>query len=165
MAVITGNRIRQTRKHRAVLAAVLVAWLSSALQPCLMAMEMSPDPATDSVVSTSHASHVNHGGHSSADGAEAVPTCVHCPPAVDVQSQGVCESTLQADCDSQAVTKHDTRVPKFDPKDSDHSPIWLAPAVFQAADHTGNSVPALQPGKLIGPSGPDLKVFFCVYQI
>jgi hypothetical protein len=163
MAVISGNRIRQTRKRRTVLAAVLVAWLSAALQPCLMAMEMSADPAIESAELTSHASHANHGGHSSADGAEAAPTCVHCPPAADVQSQGICEGTAQADCDSQAVAKHDTRVPKFDSNDADHSPIWLAPAVFQAADR--NSVPALQPGKLIGPSGPDLKVLFCVYQI
>ncbi len=163
MAVISGNRIRQTRKCRTVLAAVLVAWLSSSLQPCLMAMEMSPDPATDSVVSTSHASHANHGGHSSQDEAEAIPTCVHCPPAVGVQSQGICESTLQADCDSETVAKHDTRVPKFDPNGADHSPIWPVPVVFQAVDR--NIVPARQSGKLVGPSGPDLKVLFCVYQI
>jgi hypothetical protein len=88
---------------------------------------------------------------------------VHCPPAVDVQSQGICESTLQADCDSETVAKHDTRVKKFDPNGADHSPIWLAATEFHAADR--NSVPALQPGKLIGPSGPDLKGLFCVYQI
>ena len=155
--------MRQTRNRRAVLAAVLVAWLSTSLQPCLMAMEMSPKPVIESAVSTSHASHANHAGYSSADGAEAVPTCVHCPPAVDVQCQGICESTVQADCDSQAVAKQDTRIPKFDPKDADHSPIWLVPAVFQTLDR--NSVPAPRSGNLVGSSGPDLRVLFCVYQI
>jgi hypothetical protein len=165
MAVISGNRIRQSRKRRAVLTAVLVAWLSTSLQPCLMAMEMSPDPAIESAVSTSHVGHAGHGGHSSHGEAEVGQTCAHCPPAVDAQSQVFCESTVQADCDSQTVAKHDTRVSKFDSKGADHSPIWLAPAVFQAANRTSKSSPALQPGKLIGPSGPDLKVLFCVYQI
>ena len=160
MAVILGNRIRQTRKRRAVLAAVLVAWLSTSLQPCLMAMEMSSDPAIESAELTSH---TGHSGHSSQGKAEMGHTCAHCPPAVDAQSQVSCESTVQADCDSQTVAKHDTRVSKFDSKDADQSPIWLGPAVFQAVDR--NSVPALQSGKLVGPSGPDLKVLFCVYQI
>lgn len=163
MAVISDKRIRQTRKRRAVLGVVLAAWLSGSLQPCLMAMEMPPEPATSSAMSADHGSHGGHGNHSPESAAETIQDCVHCPPAAEVLSQEICESSIQADCDAQPAAKHDSRNPKLDTKDVDHSLDCLPASVYQAADLVYEKFLPMPQDKSIGPVGPSLSILFCRY--
>lgn len=155
MAVTSNKRLQLTSTRRAVLGAVLIAWVSALFQPCLMAMEMSPEPAAHSAVSAGHASHGGHGNHSSDGNAEPIHNCAHCPPSADVRNQ--------ADCDSPSAAKHDSRYPKLDTRDVDHSPDWLPPSVVQALDLKYRKFLTLPQDKSIGPIGPALSILFCRY--
>ena len=70
----------------------VLAWLNIATQPCLMAMEMTPE------VTPAHepAAHSGHAGHMSDETGSA--DCGHCPPAMN-DHEVLCETGLAAGCE------------------------------------------------------------------
>ena len=121
MTLFTGNWIRHSNWGRTVLNAVLIAWLTTAFQPCLMAMEMSPEP----VAAMSMADHSDPGSQGDTS---TTDKCAHCP-TVGAQSKAACESVIQADCD-QSPDYYDARTSNVKAKDAPSDvPVGIAPTI------------------------------------
>lgn len=87
MAMLSLHRLRRTRCGRALSAAALVAWLTAAMQPCLMAMDLVEEPVPISYEQGHGSGHAMH-------------------EAADAES---CDSTLLSGCDLFPDVQIDTR--------------------------------------------------------
>lgn len=87
-----------TTRGRFLLGVFVVAWLNLAVQPCLMAMELAPEPA----VASGQLAHADHASHSSDH------NCDHCPPASSDHANA-CASAAAADCGSIPDYNYDSR--------------------------------------------------------
>lgn len=85
------NRLQSRASGRFVLGMLLVAWLSIAAQPCLMAME----PAADTSLASEQKVHSEHNGHASH--ARDLPDCGHCPSLTGDQAVQ-CVTGSASDC-------------------------------------------------------------------
>jgi len=156
MKRLASQQIRHKRTGRTVLAAVLVAWLTTALQPCLMAMEMPVEMATtemaaamDDVHQSSHHAE-SSGGH----------FCAHCPPATIVD-QASCQDVAPMDCDESVSYQTDSRNAKPVPKvSSDSLPCVLPIADLTAGKH-GAGVRLFDPDAAPLSAGPSLSILYC----
>jgi len=159
MTLFSHNQMQSGRWGRAVLSVVLVAWLTTALQPCLMAMEISP-PATAMSVSMG-----DHDGHASHEDASTSHHCPHCP-AADSLSQDACRTALQADCE-QSPDYYDVRTSSVKAKESPgDAPIGLAPPIADTSLH--ECLPMLFAQTLnscLPGSPPSLTLLHAVYLI
>jgi len=85
--------------------------MNAALQPCLMAMEMSPD---EELATSAHA---NHDSMLADSGDSASPSCQHCPPSMS-GSDGHCPTLEMSGCDLLPDIKQSDRVSKLDAGDA-----------------------------------------------
>ena len=127
----------------------MVAWLNLAVQPCLMAMEQSPEPATAMA-------HTAHAGHSDSH------HCDHCPPAMDQDFQA-CASSAVAACGVTPEFNSDARnkLPKL--KDISTYAVITEPLPQVAFDLPKDLAEPPDQADLQFPSGPPLNVRYCVY--
>lgn len=152
LSKIRANRSTWGRK---VLGVFVVAWMSAALQPCLMAMEMSPG---EEVATSAHA---NHDSSHSESSYSVVPTCQHCPPSISGGDRH-CETLEMSGCELLPDIKQGDRLSKLEAGDAhfvaivsnafrfDSRPLFVTP-------FSGDSV---------GPnysSGPPINLKNCVF--
>jgi hypothetical protein len=102
----TAGQTRIMARGRLFLGAFVIAWLNLTVQPCLMAMEVTPEPAAEAV----HATHLDHVNHS------AGHDCDHCPPA-SIDRAKICNSVEAFDCSSVSDFNTDARKGSPKPKD------------------------------------------------
>ena len=109
------NQTLATSWGRFVLGAFVFAWLNVAAQPCLMAMEMSAEPAA-----MSH--HDGHGLHQpeaeSMHGQDAGHNCGHCSTSGAGAHQSSCAGMQAADCTDLPESNIDIRPVKLQLKDA-----------------------------------------------
>lgn len=127
----------------------MVAWLNLAAQPCLMAMEQAPEPATATA-------HMAHAGHSDSH------HCDHCPPAMD-QNYEACVSSAASACGVTPDYNNDARNKLPELKDI---PTYVAIADLLPLVEFEFQKDFVQPPDQAGlhfPGGPSLNVRYCVY--
>ena len=103
MTLLGKIRAGQTTWGRRVLSVFVVAWISAAMQPCLMAMEMA-GPVEVTMA----------GDHSLSDHAEK-HSCPHCPPSSPHSDQ---TRALMADCGELPDFKQGDRFSKLEVDDT-----------------------------------------------
>jgi hypothetical protein len=129
-----------------------IAWLNLAIQPCLMAMEVTPA----SVVDAAHAAHMEHANQSPDH------DCDHCPPVLSDQSK-ICASAAASDCSSIPDYNYDGRNGSAKFKDI---PTYVAivdraiPFEFTIPTDSPPSVDCAAPDH---PNEPPLNIRFCVF--
>lgn len=160
MTLFAGNRNGHNRWGRTVLAAVLMAWLTTALQPCLMAMEVAPEPPD-----AKFAPMAGHEGHSAHEDTTTIDHCPHCP-AADAQSNDVCGTVLQADCD-QSPAYYDARTTSVKVNDTlSDMPVGLGPpSVVLALHGNWSKLPGLAVGLSLPGNSPSLRILYGIYLI
>lgn len=134
---------------RIALATFLVAWLNLAVQPCLMAMELSAETATE-MGDSSHSSHSN-GQH-----------CGDCPPAMS-DGHNACATSAASACGIIPKLNLDARskLPKFKDASTFVLITELSPTFKFVLGNDPSGSP--DPVNLIYPSGPRLNVRHCVF--
>ena len=104
-------RGRMKARGRLVLSVFVIAWMSATLQPCLMAMEMSPnEPATISATA-------EHNGHKNHAATNEDHACPHCPPSASHDGDS-CTVTATSDCGNLPDAKPGERIPKVELSDT-----------------------------------------------
>ena len=107
MAPLSTIRANKGSWGRLILSVFVVVWMNAALQPCLMAMEMSSgEEAATSV-------HAGHDSMLADSGDSVVPSCQHCPPSMS-SGNGHCPTLEMSGCDLLPDVKQSDRVPKLD---------------------------------------------------
>ena len=117
-----GKELPNLAKHqtlvstwgRFVLGAFVFAWLNVAAQPCLMAMEMSVEPAIAPAHMDHGSQHVDHGSDHTVDMSEG---CGHCPPTGTAAHQGDCMTMQATDCTELPQSNVEARPLKVQLKD------------------------------------------------
>ena len=135
-----------------LLGVFVLAWLNLAAQPCLMAMEATPDAIVDSV----HAVHADHATHAPDH------DCDHCPPALSDHAKS-CASAAASDCSSIPEYNYDGRNGQSKIKDL---PTFVAIAVLAMPGEflvPTKSPPLLDCATLVHPNEPPLRIRFCVF--
>jgi len=97
-------------RGRLVLSVFVIAWMNATLQPCLMAMELSPN---DSVTISASAEHDVHQDHSANDVDHEDQACPHCPPSTSHDSNS-CDVAALTDCDILPEAKPADRILNVD---------------------------------------------------
>jgi len=140
MATLSLDKLRRTRLGKALSAVALVAWLTAAMQPCLMAMELVQEPAA--------AAHGHGAGHAMHGATDTEP----------------CDSTLFSGCDLFPDVQLDSRAKvKFGGGEVDHPPQPVA------VDWQFASEPALSRHRppatdsSIVAAGPPLTIRYCSF--
>jgi hypothetical protein len=145
---------------RFVLGAFVFAWLNVAAQPCLMAMEMSAEPAA-----MSH--HDGHDSHHSeamaAHGQDAGHDCGHCSTGGTGAHQGSCAGMQASDCTELPESNIEIRPLKLQLKD--------APGMFALSQAPPPTTfirftsPVLRPScaRLKFTDSPPLNLRYCVF--
>jgi hypothetical protein len=110
---LSNIRTKIRTRGRLILSVFLVAWMNAALQPCLMAMEFSPNEAT-SVSETAELD--SHQGHSSDKAIHKDRACPHCPASTSHVSN-TCAIAVVADCDILPEAKPGEKILKVDLSD------------------------------------------------
>lgn len=159
MTGISNIRTKMRTRGRLILSVFLIAWMNVTLQPCLMAMEISPSEAA-SVSETTELD--SHQGHSSDKAAHKERACPHCPPSSS-HASNTCAITVVADCSILPDAKPGERILKIDLSDefSDvHSTYHYrasdpSPPVSLAA-----SPERLKPTFVVGPA---IRIRDCVF--
>jgi hypothetical protein len=154
------NQALLTIWGRIVLGAFVFTWLNVSAQPCMMAMEMVAEPA-------SAPSHVRHAGHNMGqmahDETGGEGGCGHCPPDGIGNHQGVCATSLSADCGNPPNANIDARELKFKLKD--------APGMFAVSQAPPLAI-SFRPTSFLAPpdcvrlrfaDGPALNLRYCVF--
>ena len=114
MTGLSTIRSKMRTRGRLVLSVIVIAWMNVTLQPCLMAMELSPnDFATISASSV----HDGHQGHSANVADHEDQACPHCPPSTSHDSNS-CAVTTLTDCDILPEAKPGERILKVDMSDA-----------------------------------------------
>ncbi len=89
---LSAFRTKLRSRGRFVLGVFVVAWLNASLQPCLMAMEVSPSGSAPISVQQDPANHADHATH------RAGPPCAICPPPMS-HGDGFCTVAGILNCD------------------------------------------------------------------
>ncbi len=136
-----------------ILSVFVVAWLNLAVQPCLMAMELAPEPAT------AHSAHSAQSAHSShADSHD----CGHCPGAVNHDYQA-CASSTASTCGVTPDYNYDARnqLPKL--KDISTYVVIAEPLLRVESDLRKDPVQPSHCADLSWPGEPPLNLRYCVF--
>lgn len=147
MVTLSLHRLRRTRCGRALSAAALVAWLTAAMQPCLMAMDLVEDSAP-APASYEHEHEHRHGaGHAMHE-------------AADAES---CDSTLLSGCDLFPDVQLDTRAKAKQGGDIEHPPAIAIIARTFAPEPAAPCLvrPAFDPSSVA--AGPPLTIRYCSF--
>ncbi|MDH4255133.1 MAG: hypothetical protein OEX13_11505 [Gammaproteobacteria bacterium] len=134
------DKLQRTRSGKALSAVALLAWLTAAMQPCLMAMEL-----VDAVEPVAEGQAVGHTMHVVA---ESEP----------------CDSTLLSGCDLFPDVQVDTRAKAQQAGDDIQPPPVLVlddPLFDTAHADTGLPQPACDPALLA--AGPSLTIRYCSF--
>lgn len=145
MVTLSLHRLRRTRCGRALSAAALVAWLTAAMQPCLMAMDLVEDSAP---APASYEPEHRHGsGHAMHE-------------AADAES---CDSTLLSGCDLFPDVQLDTRAKAKQGGDIEHPPAIAIIARTFAPEPAAPCLvrPAFDPSSVA--AGPPLTIRYCSF--
>lgn len=124
----------------------MLAWLNLALQPCLMAMASTPEPAA-AMPQVAH---------------EHRRDCDHCPPQTDHGALSCIGSAASA-CGVAPDYSNDARSKLPEPKDM---PAFVAIAALPPQVDAGIETDISKPpdwARLRFPGEPSLNVQFCVY--
>ena len=113
MIGISAIRSKMKTRGRLVLSVFVIAWMNVTLQPCLMAMELSP---SDSASISASSEHDGHQGHSANVADHEDQACPHCPSSTSHDSN-TCAATL-TDCDILPEAKPGERILKVDLDDA-----------------------------------------------
>jgi hypothetical protein len=97
-------------KGRLLFSVLVIAWMSATLQPCLMAMEMSPNEFATISEAAEHGDHQSHTA-SSEDHA-----CPHCPPSTSHDGNS-CVAPASSECDILPEAKPGERILKVELSD------------------------------------------------
>ena len=114
MIGISAIRRKMKTKGRLVLSVFVIAWMNVTLQPCLMAMELSP---SESASISSSSEHDGHQGHSATMASDEDHACPHCPPTTSHDGNS-CAVTTLSDCDILPEAKPGERILKVDLSDA-----------------------------------------------
>ena len=156
MADLDTLRKRRHTWGHVILSAFVLSWLSVSFQPCLMAMELAPEMAMESV-------HDGHAGHADHAQDSSVEDCVHCDSAMN-HDDGACDGALMSQCESSPEFNFDARYSKLIQKSVDASTIAsnfeLLTTVFPARPQYQCPVAVPLPSQ-----GPALNLQFCVFLI
>jgi hypothetical protein len=107
-----GSKMKS--RGRLVLSVFVIAWINTTLQPCLMAMEVSPNKPASISASAEHDVHQNHASGTADHQSQA---CPHCPPNTS-HVTNTCAITLTSGCDELPQTKPGERIQKVDLSDA-----------------------------------------------
>jgi hypothetical protein len=146
-------------RGRLVLSVFVIAWMNVTLQPCLMAMELSP---SDSASVSTSSEHDSHQGHSATVADHEDQACPHCPPSASHDSNS-CAVTAQTGCDTLPAAKPGERILKVDLNDAfgdvladyQYYGLYRAPPAMVVV-----SPDRLKPTFVVGPS---INIRNCVF--
>lgn len=152
-------RSKMKTRGRLVLSVFVIAWMNVTLQPCLMAMELSP---SDSASISASSKQEGHQGHSATMASDQDPACPHCPPPTSHDSNSCAVATL-ADCDILPEAKPGERILKVDLSDAfgdihtnyRYSRLDRSPPILAVV-----SPDSLKPTFVVGPS---ISIRDCVF--
>ena len=114
MIGFSAFRSKMRTRGRLVLSVFVIAWMNAALQPCLMAMELSPN---ESASISAIAEHNGHQDHSANNVDHKHQACPHCPPSTSHDSNS-CAVTALNDCDILPEAKPGERIQNVDLSDA-----------------------------------------------
>ena len=134
---------------RFILSVFVVAWLNLAAQPCLMAMELAPEPEP----ATAHSAHASH-----ADGHD----CGHCPGAVNHDYQA-CASSAASTCGVTPDYNYDARNQLLKLKDISTYVAIADPVPRLEFDLRNEPVQSFRCAELSWPGEPPLNLRYCVF--
>ena len=157
MAPLSTIRANKSAWGRLILSVFVVVWMSAALQPCLMAMEMSP---SEEIATSGHA---NHDSMQVDSGDSAIPTCQHCPPSMSGVDRH-CPTLEMSGCDLLPDIKQSDRIPKLDVDDA----CFVAIVSDTSSFNPGQSYVPPFSCDSVRPnysSGPPLNLKHCVFLI
>ena len=149
MKQVTTNRHKINALGCFILSVFVVAWLNLAAQPCLMAMELAPEPEP----ATAHSAHASH-----SDGHD----CGHCPGAVNHDYQA-CASSSASTCGVTPDYNYDARnqLPKL--KDISTYVAIAEPVPRLEFDLRNEPVQSSPCADLSWPGEPPLNLRYCVF--
>ncbi len=149
MKQIAINHRKINALGRFVLSVFVVAWLNLAVQPCLMAMELAPEPEA----ATAHSAHASHSDSHD---------CDHCPPAIDHKHQ-TCASCAASVCESTPDSNYDARnqLPKL--KDISTYVAIADPVPRLESGLRNEPVQSFRCAELSWPGEPPLNLRYCVF--
>jgi len=160
---LNRNQADTNTWRRLVLGVFVFVCLNVTAQPCLMAMDMAPAPATE--ITENHsppADHHDHSIHNEDDSAQ--DGCDHCSTSGGAYSR-TCLTNSASGCESLAAISHEVRPLKSKLKDL--SQLVVMPALPMAheyfSDITLLPLPGVEPDKHTGE--PTLNIRFCVFLI
>ncbi len=134
---------------RFILSVFVVAWLNLAAQPCLMAMELAPEPEP----ATAHSAHASH-----SDGHD----CGHCPGAVNHDYQA-CASSSASTCGVTPDSNYDARNQLLKLKDISTYVAIAEPLLRVEFDLRKDPVQPSHCADLSWPGEPPLNLRYCVF--
>lgn len=139
---------------RLVLSACLLAWLNVAVQPCLMAMELTPDAGVSMHEAAGHAEH--------AADRDVGEECGHCPPLSGHQG-ALCSTSSASDCGVSPDYNADKRQAK--PKLKDLAEPLAMPDLPESSTLAlaTTTLSLIDQGQLKFAQGPSLNIRYCVY--
>jgi hypothetical protein len=143
------NRVKVNALGRVILSVFIIAWLNLALQPCLMAMAVTPQPTTAMA-------HAAHGGQAGGQ------DCDHCPPTMHHAAVACIGSTAQT-CGSGPDYSIDAHNKLPEPKDV---PVLAALAALPPQADPGMEKDFVRPpdrARLRFADEPSLNARYCVY--
>jgi len=91
--------------------------MNATLQPCLMAMEMSPNEPASVSASAERDGHQGHQGHSADREDRSEHACPHCPPSTSHDADS-CAVTAIGECDILPEAKPGERILKVELSDT-----------------------------------------------
>jgi hypothetical protein len=140
---------------RFILSVFVVAWLNLAVQPCLMATELAPEPEP----ATAHSVHSAQSAHSShSDGHD----CGHCPGAVNHDHQA-CASSAASTCGATPDYNYDARNQLLKLKDISTYVAIADPVPRLEFDLRNEPVQSSRCADLSWPDEPPLNLRYCVF--
>lgn len=114
MTGLSAIRSKMKTRGSLVLSVFVIAWMNVTLQPCLMAMELSP---SDSASISASSEHDGHQGHSAKVADHQDQACPHCPPSTSHDSNS-CAVTTLIGCDILPEAKPGERILKVEVSDT-----------------------------------------------
>lgn len=154
-------QVHTTTWRRFVLGVFVFAWLNVAVQPCAMAMELSPAKELNAEHSVS-GNHNQHASHH--EGNSEQSDCGHCPPGGGKHSKH-CSTSAATGCEVAPIPNAEGRQTKLKLKDLSHFPVLPALPVEQTLfpAFAPLQFPAVERFK--HTSEPSLNIRYCVYLI
>ena len=134
---------------RFILSVFVVTWLNLAAQPCLMAMELAPEPEP-ATAQSAHSSHSD--GHD----------CGHCPGAVN-HDYHACASSAASTCGATPDYNYDARNQLLKLKDISTYVAIADPVPRLEFDLRNEPVQSSHCADLSWPGEPPLNLRYCVF--